>query len=130
MSRSIEEIRHAFSGRLVGNLNMRRWVCETVCLLPDEMVDFVTQNIWFLSSPEDAWAYTFRGAEIKQQHLVVLSDKLFEQKEIDIRYTILHEIGHCLLGHKNSMGGMQTQSKIETQEREADSFARKYLSLL
>jgi Zn-dependent protease with chaperone function len=125
---SIEEIRRRFSGRLVGKLQMRKWVCETVAILPEEMIEYITHSVWFLSSPEDAWAYTFRGNEVKGQHLVVLSDELFKQSPEDITYTIIHEIGHVMLGHKNSTGQMQTQTEIDIQEREADLFARKYLN--
>lgn len=127
MDWSVEGVRHAFSGRLLGSLDMRRWVCETVLLLPEEMIDFVTRNVWFISSPEDAWAFTFRGSDIKGQHLIVLTDELFKQKPEDIRYTIIHEIGHVILGHKNSMRETQTQSEIKEQEREADTFAKRYL---
>ena len=127
MEWNLKNIRQAFGGRLIGNLSMRKWVCETVILLPSEIVEYVTKNIWFISSPEDAWAFTFRGSDVKNQHLIVLSDELFKQSEDDIRYTIIHEIGHVILNHKNSMGFMQTESEIKMQEREADNFARKYL---
>lgn len=121
-------IRKAFGGKLMGNLIMREWVCKTVVLLPDEMIDYVTKNIWFISSPDDAWAFTFRGADIKDKHLIVLSDGLFQQEDEDISYTIVHEIGHAILNHKNSMGRMQTESEIKAQEIEADQFARKHLA--
>ncbi len=127
MEWNLKNIRQAFGGRLIGNLSMRKWVCETVILLPSEIVEYVTKNIWFISSPEDAWAFTFRGSDVKNQHLIVLSDELFKQSEDDIRYTIIHEIGHVILNHKNSMGFMQTESEIKMQEREVDNFARKYL---
>lgn len=111
----------------MGNLNMQKWVCKAVALLPEEIIAYVTKNVWFISSGEDAWAFTFRGSDILNQHLIFLSDELFEQSENDISYTIIHEIGHVILKHKNSMGRMQTQSEIKKQEREADQFARKYL---
>jgi len=107
---------------------MRKMVCETLLYLPSEIIKYVTGSVWFISSPEDAWAFTFRGSDIKNQHLIILSDELFNQKKNQIRYTILHEIGHVLLGHKNSIGFEQTQSEIKQQELEADQFANKYLT--
>ncbi len=128
MNWTIEKIRHSFNGRLMGNLYMRKMVCETLLYLPSEIIKYVTGSVWFISSPEDAWAFTFRGSDIKNQHLIILSDELFNQKKNQIRYTILHEIGHVLLGHKNSIGFEQTQSEIKQQELEADQFANKYLT--
>jgi len=112
----------------MGNLYMRKMVCETVLYLPSEIIKYVTGSVWFISSPEDAWAFTFRGSDISNQHLIILSDELLNQEKNQIRYTILHEIGHVILGHKNSIGFEQTQSEIKQQELEADQFANKYLT--
>lgn len=106
---------------------MVKVVCETLLYLPNEIIKYVTRNVWFISSPEDAWAFTFRGSDIGKQHLIVISDELLKQNAYDMRYTILHEIGHVILGHKNSMGFEQTSSEIKLQEKEADRFAKKYL---
>ena len=127
MSKSIEEILHSFSGRLIGKPLMKTLVCEAVELFPEKLQKYVTENVWFLSSPEDSWAFTFRGSDIKGQHLIVLSDELMSQDKPQIIYTIIHEIGHAVLGHQNSMGRLQTQSEIDKQEFEADEFAKKYL---
>lgn len=125
--KSVEEIFRAFSGRLIGSPLMKTYVCEVVSLLPKEMINHVTKDVWFLSSPEDAWAMTFKGSDVKDQHLIYLSDELFNQEDSQIRYTIAHEIGHVILEHQNSMGRKQTQSEIDKQEKEADQFAKKYL---
>ncbi len=127
MDWTVERIRHAFSGRLIGNLRMRVTVCEAILYLPSEMIEYITGNVWFISSPEDAWAFTFRGSEIKNRHLIILSDELFMQTKDKIEYTILHEVGHVMLGHRNSIGFEQTQSEIRRQEKEADQFSRNYL---
>ncbi len=125
MNWTIEKVRRAFSGRLMGNLYMRKIVCETLLSLPSEMIKTVSSNVWFISSPEDAWAFTFRGSDIQDQHLIILSDELFGQETSQIKFTILHEIGHVILGHKNSMGFEQTQTEIKIQEQEADRFVKR-----
>lgn len=127
MNWTVQEIRHAFNGRLVGNLTMKNAVCQTLLFLPNEIIKYVARNVWFISSPEDSWAFTFRGSDIKNQHLIILSDELLKQKGAQVKYTILHEIGHVVLGHKNSIGFEQTQTEIKQQEFEADQFAKKYL---
>jgi len=127
MKWTIEKVRKTLGGKLIGNLRMREIVCKTILLLPTDIVEYACRKVWFVSSPEDAWTITFKGSELTDRHLVFLSHELFEQPESQIRYTILHEIGHVILNHRNSIGVEQTQSEIKQQEDEADRFAKKYL---
>ena len=77
---------------------------------------------------EDGWAFTLRGDELKEnEYLVFLSDELLNEDENQITWTIAHEIGHVILGHRNSIGEVQTKEEIKNQEKEADAFAKKYL---
>lgn len=125
--RSSSEIYRMFSGKLVGSKVMKQYVCETLSFMPEEIIDYITENVWFFASMEDAWAFTFTGNDLVNQHLIFLSDELLDQDIEQIRYTIAHEIGHVMLGHRNSVLKRQSKSEIAHQEREADSFARKYL---
>lgn len=109
MLRTIAGVRKALGGKLIGNLTLRKIVCETF--------------------PKDAWALTFKGSELKERHLIFLSDELFDQEINQVKYTILHEVGHVIRNHKNSIGITQTQSEIRQQEIEADLFAKQYLNL-
>jgi hypothetical protein len=127
MKKDLHTIRHAFGGRLVGTHFMKQMVCEAVSRLPEETIEFVTHKIWFLSSTEDAFGYAFNGSDLKDRHLIFLSDVLFQEHEHQILYTILHEIGHVVLKHRNSIGYSQTKKEIDKQEAEADEFAKTYL---
>ena len=127
MKWNVVKIRKALGGKLIGTLFMREMVCKTILFLPSEMIEFVCVNVWFISSQDDAWAFTFRGADIKDRSLIFISDELLRQDGKQISYTILHEIGHVVLNHRNSIGYEQTQTEIKEQEREADIFAKKYL---
>ncbi len=127
MNWTFETVRHALGDRLVGNLFMRKLVCQTLLYLPPEILDQVCRKVWFISSQEDSWAFTFRGSDIKDRHLIFMSDELLRQSDAQIGYTILHEVGHVVLMHKNSIGYAQTQSEIKNQEKEADLFAKKHL---
>lgn len=80
-----------------------------------------------MGSMDDAWGYAFTGNDLKNQHLIFISDDLLVQDSSQINYTILHEIGHVVLGHKNSTNYKQTPREISRQEKEADFFAKKYL---
>ena len=114
--------------RFVGNAAKRRLVSETLLLLPPQIKTYVAENVWFFTSAEDAWAYTFDGNDLKNKHFIYLSDELFDQNLSQIQYTILHEIGHVILKHKNAIDRKQTKSEVRKQEEQADSFAQKYLN--
>lgn len=102
-------------------------VCKTLAKMPDEIINYITKNCWLFASMEDAWAFTFTGNDLKNKHLILLSDELLFQDENQIQYTIAHEIGHVILGHRNSVLKKQTKEEIKNQEKEADFFAKKYL---
>ncbi|HVT01391.1 MAG TPA: hypothetical protein VHE53_04130 [Patescibacteria group bacterium] len=122
-----EAIYYAFAGKLVGTKSMKGLVCDAVALLPDELIEKVTKNCWFISSMEDAWAFTFKGNDLKDQDLIFLSDSLLAQDAHQISYSIIHEIGHVVLNHRNSTTVKQTKEEIRRQELEADNFARLYV---
>jgi len=124
-----KEIRYLFGGRLVGNNFMKEIVCETVSSLPQEIIEYLTKRVWIMSSDSEAWAFTFTGNDLKDKHLIFLSDELLSEDKSQIQFTLLHEIGHVILGHKNSINYKQTKSEVNKQEREANKFARKYLGI-
>lgn len=128
MNWDIKKIRHALGGKLIGSLFARQMVCETLMLLPPNMIAYVTKNVWFFSSDEEAFGYTFDGNDLQNQHFIFLSDELFTESKSQIQYTIIHEIGHVILKHKNSIGRVQTQSEIDKQEKEADLFVKNILT--
>lgn len=127
MRKNIKDIYLAFDGKLVGNKNMKMSVCETLLRMPPNIIEFVTKNCWFFASMDDAWAFTFTGNDLKNKHLIFLSDELLFQSNEEIQYTIAHEIGHVILGHRNSVLEKQSKEEIKKQESQAHDFAKKYL---
>lgn len=127
MKLDLQEIFNLFGGKLVGNKKMQKHVCEVLSKMPREVIEFITKNCWFMASMEDAWAFTFTGNDLKDQHLIFLSDELLNQKIEQIHYSIAHEIGHVILEHRNSTFIKQSKQEVERQEEEADDFARKFL---
>lgn len=107
---------------------MRDYVCRTLAKFPRDIINHITTDCWFLGSTSDAWAYAFRGDEIAGKHLIVLSDSLWEQPNWDIMYTIAHEIGHIVLGHRNAILAPQTTKEIAKQEHDARVFALQYVT--
>ncbi len=126
MKRDLEEIYRAFDGKLVGTKKMQHFVCSVLSHMPDKIINFITKNCWFITSMEDAWAFTFTGNDLKNQHLIFLSDELFKQHASQVRYSIAHEIGHVVLKHRNSTLVKQSKEEIDIQETEADIFAKQF----
>jgi hypothetical protein len=124
---NINNIFLAFQGKLVGSNFMKNQVCQTLSRFPNNIIYYITSNCWFFGSMEDAWAYTFTGNDLINQHIIILSDSLLEQNESQIEYTIAHEIGHVILKHKNSIFVRQDNLEVREQEKQADLFAKKYL---
>ena len=120
------EIYNAFSGKLVGSSKMKKYVCEAVSQMPQEIIFYITKNCWFLSSMEDAWAFTFTGNDLKNQHLIFLSDELLSEYPNQVYYSIAHEIGHVVLKHRNSVLEKQSKEEVKLQEKQADIFAKQY----
>lgn len=116
----------AFNGKLVGGPLLKKWVCKTLSIMNREIIEFVTQNCWFVSSMEDAYGFTFTGNDLRNAHLIFLSEELFYQNHNQIQYTIAHEIGHVILGHRNSTLEAQTKKEVKEQERQADEFAKSF----
>jgi hypothetical protein len=127
MTKTQQQIYRRFGGKLIGSRKMKDYVCRTVAKFPVDIIRTITNNCWFLGSVADAWAYTFRGEEVSSKHLIVLSDSLWDQSDTDILYTIAHEVGHVVLGHRNAILAPQTKAQIHKQEKEAHAFAIKYL---
>lgn len=75
----------------------------------------------------DAWAFTFTGNDLKDKHLIFLSDALLNQHPQQIIFSIAHEIGHVILKHRNSTLVRQTKQEIKKQEKEADAFAKQFI---
>ena len=116
-----------FDGKLVIKPEMQTYVLETLSKMPDDAIKHITQNCWFFGSMKDAFAFTFTGNDLRDQHLIFLSDELFLEDENQIQYTIAHEIGHVILEHRNSTLVHQSKEEVRQQEKEADEFAKSIL---
>ncbi len=128
MRYTISKIKKAFGHKLIGTKFMKKMVAKVVLLFPENTIEFVTKHCWFVSSFEDGWGFTLRSDELRDgECLIFLSDELLREDEEQIRYTIVHEIGHVVLGHRNSIGKVQTKSEVRKQEREAHGFASNLL---
>lgn len=126
MDKKVEEIYNKFEGKLIGTFKMKNFVCKILSKMPDSVINFITKKCWFMSSMDDAWAFTFRGNDLKNQYLIFVGEELLRQNDKQIYYSLAHEIGHVVLNHRNSIYRRQSKGEIQKQEEEADKFARKF----
>lgn len=130
MKPGINEIKAKFGYKLIGSGKLRSVVARTVAIFPKKIINEVTRRCWFVGSFDDGWGFTLKADEFKKgECLIFLSDELLRESEGQMMHTIAHEIGHVILGHRNSIGKVQSKSEIKRQEKEADEFAKKYLKL-
>jgi hypothetical protein len=121
-------VQKAFGHKLIGTPFMKKMVERTLMRLPPKIADEIMKHCWFVGSFKDGWAFTIRQRDLKKgECLIFLSDELLGEDPRQIIWTITHEIGHVILGHRNSIGAVQTKSEIKRQEKEADEFAKRYL---
>src|SRR3989344_667793 len=120
MKKDHHTIYQMFDGKLVIKPEMQTYVLETLSKMPDDAIKHITQNCWFFGSMKDAFAFTFTGNDLRDQHLIFLSDELFLEDENQIQYTIAHEIGHVMLNHRNATLERQSKEEVRQQEKEAD----------
>ncbi len=121
------EIKNFFGNKIVGTKKMEYFILSVLSEMPSEIYEYIAKNTWFIGSFDDAWAFTFTGNDLKEKHLIFISDDLLSQSANQIRYTIAHEIGHVILKHRNSVFETQTKKEIKRQEKEADEFAASYV---
>ena len=124
-----QEISTRFKYHLQGSQKLKKIVIDTVQMLSDKQMQFVTKNCWFVGSMDEAWAFTLQAGDLEKGHyLIFLSDELLDEDDDQIEYTILHEVGHVILGHRNAILERQSKSQIKKQERQADGFAEEILT--
>lgn len=128
MAYTVSKIKEAFGHKLIGTKHLMGIVAKTLLIFPDKIINFITKHCWVVSSFPDGWAFVLRGGDIrKDEFLIFLSDELLAEDEGQIRYTLVHEIGHIILGHRNSIGKVQSKKEVRKQEKVADAFAKKFL---
>jgi hypothetical protein len=127
MNTQEKAILQMFRGKIIGGKTIKKYVCKVLSFMPSETIEFITDKCWFMGSFDDAFGYAFKGDDLAGQFMIFLSDDLFAHSENQIKYTIAHEIGHVVLGHRNAVFEQQSKADIALQEKEADGFAKKYI---
>jgi hypothetical protein len=126
---TLDEVDYAF-----GSMNnqvsddFRVMLNRAISTAPKKVVDWTVTNILFVSSKEEAWAYTLNPEDWPHvKGLVFLCETLKSQSSEKQTLYILHEIAHVRLRHRSPILSNLSQEESERQEREADKLARSWL---
>ena len=114
---------------MVGDDQIKNLIYETLQIFPKQIVDYISDNVWFVSSFNDAWSFTLEADDLCGKAIVFLSDDLLRQDREQIKYSVAHEIAHVMLGHKNPYDSRPIKNQEKKYETSADEFAKYYLEL-
>jgi|SRR5579872_4722347 len=115
------------SPQILGGKLAQLKIDKVLSILPQDVAEYTKNNITFIASFKNAWAYTLQATDLSGKYIIVVSDELLEQDMRSFAYTITHEIGHAISGHRNAIRNAQTKTEIKNQEKEAHNFARKVI---
>jgi len=126
---SLEQVDYMFGGVNSVSREFRIILAKVISKLPKKIVEWATENLLFISSSDEYWAFSMSKAEWEHvEGLVFLSDVLKTESEEKQTFTIAHEIAHHKLNHKSPIFSNLTTEETQKQEAEADELAKRWLS--
>jgi hypothetical protein len=123
-----EEVDYKFGGMNSVDDQFRVIVARSVANLPKEIVDWVTEKLFFVSSSDEYIAFSMPFNEYKHMKgLIFLSEELRAESQESQTFTIAHEVAHLKLKHVSPVFSNLTDEQCLNQEQEADDLALKWL---
>jgi len=124
-----EDVDYAFAGLNQVSDDFRVILARTMSKLPTRVVDWAADNILFVSSDNDSYAFFLPREEWnRKRNLVFLSEILKDQTTILQAFYVAHEIAHVKLRHRSPIFSDLSQEETDAQETDANDLARKWLS--
>jgi len=101
---------------------------KALSLLPEEVINFATNNILFIS-PETSMYLTFNHPFFQDQKgFILLSSDLWKKRPIEIAFTVAHEVAHAYMKDEiKSWDDMKDEIRTPN-EIKADKTAVEWLS--
>ena len=110
----------------------RYWLTEIMALLPENVIDFIVENIVFISGNSDGNYYSFDHIFFRDKKgFILFSDNLWKKNKTEIAFTIAHEIAHVWRGDSELKDVEELRVKRKgppKREIEADKLTIKWLS--
>ena len=109
------------------NQQLRYVVAKSLSKLPIEIIDKVTENCLFIMPKIEELGIYLPNDFIKDKQIFAFPEKLLEKEEHEIEHTILHEVAHYYLKHKNALIHNLSAEEYDRQEEEANKQVDKWL---
>ena len=123
-----EEVDYMFGGLNEVSSDFRIILAKAISKLPNDIVEWVTDKLMFVSNSEKYWAFSLSKKEWSYKlGFIFLCDDLKNLSEEKQAFIIAHEIAYQKLNHKSPILSNLTNKETQNQEVEADSLARKWL---
>jgi hypothetical protein len=113
----------------LGNDDLRKEISHALSKIPMGIVDDLNENCYFLVESEVGKASCFPVGFFDNKAIIVISDVYFcSADDKALEYTILHEVAHHALKHKNPWQHGLSTEEYDKQEKEADEQVEKWLN--
>ena len=106
-----------------GNEMCSSLVAEVLSKAPRRVVDKVLKHCAIVMPNSDG---AYFNSKYAKDSLIVLSERLLDMKSKEQHFTVLHEVAHFHLKHKDSMLSSMTKKQQKRQEDKADELANKW----
>jgi len=110
----------------------RYWVSEFLSFLPKNVIEFVIENIVFISAPSEGSYFSFSHVFFQNMKgFILFNDDLWNKSKIEMAFTIAHEVAHAYRGDSEleDFEKLRHEGKGPPKcEIEADKLAVQWLS--
>ena len=106
-------------------------IAKSLAPLPEEIVDFVAENVVILSESISAGGtyWNFNDFYLKgKKGFILLNADLWKKSKAQIAFTVAHEVAHAYVGHSTDFCIKGEEEVALKKERDADKLAMKWLS--
>jgi hypothetical protein len=105
-------------------------LAKSLSLLPHKVIDFITENYVFITQEKDGKGTHFMFDDPRFENklgFILIADRIWKKKPIEIVFTIAHEVAHAFKGDKIDLK-KEYKSVPPKFEKDADRLAIKWLS--
>ncbi len=111
----------------LGNEKLRFAVAKCLSKLPLEIIEQVTKNCLFVMPTIEKLGIYLTNDLINDKVIFAFPEKLLEKEKSEIEHTILHEVAHYYLNHKNPLIYTLSGEEYDSQEQEANKQVDEWL---
>ena len=125
---TVEEILDKSAGSVLPENNqLRDPVALALSKVPKKIANRVLEECLFLMPSPGMMGFRISKKLLQGSNAIVLSEKLLEKDQKYIVLTILHEVGHFYLNHKNPVIDQLSEEEERKQEEAAVRWARQWI---